>query len=316
MQPSTETREKVKALTDQLEAGVKAVFESERYQAYLKAMSKFHRYSFGNVLLILMQRPEASMVAGYTTWKKQFGRTVKKGEHGIQIIAPIQGSRLIKQDRLDPDTQRPVIGPDGLPEKEPIFVSYQSFRVAYVFDVSQTEGKELPSLGVGELSGEIEHFERIFAAVEALSPVPVEYRPAQKSKGCYNHLEQKISLNQGMSQVQTLKTLIHETAHALLHALPVKDGKITGKPEKDKHTREVEAESIAYVVCQHFGIDTSDYSFPYVTGWSSGKELDELKASLECISKTAAEMIDGIERTFPELAIDKAERPKGKYVSR
>ncbi|MGM9543284.1 MAG: ArdC-like ssDNA-binding domain-containing protein [Candidatus Limivicinus sp.] len=316
MKPSTETREKVKALTDQLEAGVKAVFESERYQAYLKAMSKFHRYSFGNVLLILMQRPEASMVAGYTTWKKQFGRTVKKGEHGIQIIAPIQGSRLIKQDRLDPDTQRPVIGPDGLPEKEPIFVSYQSFRVAYVFDVSQTEGKELPSLGVGELSGEIEHFERIFAAVEALSPVPVEYRPAQKSKGCYNHLEQKISLNQGMSQVQTLKTLIHETAHALLHALPVKDGKITGKPEKDKHTREVEAESIAYVVCQHFGIDTSDYSFPYVTGWSSGKELDELKASLECISKTAAEMIDGIERTFPELAIDKAERPKGKYVSR
>lgn len=316
MKPSAETREKVKALTDQLEAGVTAVFESEKYKAYLKAMSKFHRYSFGNVLLILMQRPEASMVAGYTTWKKQFGRTVKKGEHGIQIIAPIQGSRLIKQDRLDPDTQRPVIGPDGLPEKEPIFVSYQSFRVAYVFDVSQTEGKELPSLGVGELSGEIEHFERIFAAVEALSPVPVEYRPAQKSKGCYNHLEQKISLNQGMSQVQTLKTLIHETAHALLHALPVKDGKITGKPEKDKHTREVEAESIAYVVCQHFGIDTSDYSFPYVTGWSSGKELDELKASLECISKTAAEMIDGIERTFPELAIDKAERPKGKYVSR
>lgn len=316
MKPCAETREKVKALTDQLEAGVKAVFESEKYKAYLNAMAKFHRYSFGNVLLILMQCPEASHVAGYTTWKKQFGRRVKKGEHGIQIIAPIQGSRLIKRDRLDPDTQQPIIGPDGLPEKEPVFVSYQSFRIAYVFDVSQTEGKELPNLGVDELRGDVPNFAAMVSAIEKLSPVPVEFRPAAGAKGCYNHLEQKIYINEGMSQTQTLKTLIHETAHAKLHALPVRDGKIIGKAEKDKNTREVEAESIAYVVCQHFGIDTSDYSFPYVTGWSSGKELNELKASLECISKTAAEMIDGIERTFPELAIDKAERPKGKYVSR
>lgn len=243
------------------------------------------------------------MVAGYTTWKKQFGRTVKKGEHGIQIIAPIQRSKLVKQDRLDPDTQQPIIGPDGVPEKEPVFVNYQSFRVTYVFDVSQTKGKELPSYGVDELTGDAPNFDAMFSAIETLSPVPVEYRPAANAKGCYNHLEQRIYLNEGMSQVQTLKTLIHETAHAKLHALPVKDGKIIGKPEKDKHTREVEAESIAYVVCQHFGIDTSDYSFPYVTGWSSGKELDELKASLECISKTAAEMIDGIEKACPEMAI-------------
>ena len=298
MKPSDDTRARVKALTEQLETGVKAVFESEKYKAYLKAMSKFHHYSFGNVMLILMQCPEASMVAGYTTWKKQFGRTVKKGEHGIMILAPVMGSRLINQDRLNPDTHQPIIGPDGEPEKEPVFVPYRSFRVAYVFDVSQTEGRELPILGMGELSGEVEHFERIFTSVEALSPVPVEYRPAQKSKGCYSHLEQKIYLNQGMSQVQTLKTLIHETAHALLHAQPE-------AADKDRHTREVEAESIAYVVCQHFGIDTADYSFPYVTSWSKNKELPELKASLECISKTASKMIEYITEKCPSLNVGK-----------
>lgn len=294
MTPSAETREKVKALTDKLEAGVKAVFESERYRDYLKAMAKFHRYSFGNVLLILMQCPAASLVAGYTTWKKQFGRRVKKGERGIQIIAPIQRSRLIKQDRLDPDTHLPIIGENGVTEKEPVFVSYPSFRVAYVFDVSQTEGKELPSYGVDELTGDVSNFDAMFSAIEALSPVSVEYRPAANAKGSYSRLEQKIFLNKGMSQIQTLKTLIHETAHALLHARPE-------VAAKDRRTKEVEAESIAYVVCQHFGIDTSDYSFPYVTGWSSGKELDELKASLDCISKTAAEMIDGIEKACPEM---------------
>lgn len=303
MNPSAETREKVKALTDRLEAGVKEVFENEQYKAYLKAMSKFHRYSFGNVMLILMQCPEASLVAGFQTWKKQFGRTVKKGEHGIQIIAPTQRSKLVKQDRLDPDTQQPIIGPDGVPEKEPVFVNYPSFRVAYVFDVGQTEGKELPSYyGVDELTGDVPYFDSMFSAIEHVSPVPVEYRPAIDAKGGYNHLEQKIYVNEGMSQVQTIKTLIHETAHAKLHALPVENGKIVGKPDKDKHTREVEAESIAYVVCQHFGIDTSDYSFPYVTGWSRGKELSELKASLDCISKTAAEIIDGIEKHCPEVA--------------
>ena len=254
------------------------------------------------MMLILMQCPDASLVAGFQTWKKQFGRTVKKGEHGIQIIAPMQRSRLVKQDRLDPDTKQPIIGPDGAPEKEPVFVNYPSFRVAYVFDVGQTEGKELPSYGVDELTGDVPYFDSMFSAIEHVSPVPVEYRPAIDAKGGYNHLEQKIYVNGGMSQVQTIKTLIHETAHAKLHALAVENGKIVGKPDKDQHTREVEAESIAYVVCQHFGIDTSDYSFPYVTGWSRGKELDELKVSLDCISKTAAEIIDGIEKHCPEVA--------------
>lgn len=308
MKPSAETR--VKALTEQLEAGVKEVFESEQYKTYLKTMSKFHQYSFGNVLLILMQCPEASLVAGFQTWKRHFGRTVKKGEHGIQIIAPTQRSRLVKQDRLDPDTQRPVIGLDGVPEQEPVFVSYQSFRVTYVFDVSQTEGKELPSYGVDELTGDVPYFDDLFSAIEKLAPVPIEYRPAAAAKGGYNCLEQKIYVNEGMSQVQTLKTLIHETAHALLHDSSVLDDEI---PKKDRHTKEVEAESIAYVVCQHFGIDTSDYSFPYVTGWSRGKELPELKASLECISRTAAGMIDSVEKSCAELT---AEKSKEKYVIR
>lgn len=308
MKPSAETR--VKALTEQLEAGVKEVFESEQYKTYLKTMSKFHQYSFGNVLLILMQCPEASLVAGFQTWKRHFGRTVKKGEHGIQIIAPTQRSRLVKQDRLDPYTQRPVIGLDGVPEQEPVFVNYQSFRVTYVFDVSQTEGKELPSYGVDELTGDVPYFDSMFSAVEKLAPVPIEYRPAAAAKGSYNCLERKIYVNEGMSQVQTLKTLIHETAHALLHDSSVLDDEI---PKKDRHTKEVEAESIAYVVCQHFGIDTSDYSFPYVTGWSRGKELPELKASLECISRTAAGMIDSVEKSCAELT---AEKSKEKYVIR
>ena len=313
MKPSDDTRSRVKALTEKLEAGVKEVFESEKYKTYLKAMSRFHHYSFGNVMLILMQCPEASLVAGYTTWKKQFGRTVKKGEHGIQIIAPVKRSKLVSQDKLDPDTQQPVIGPDGKPEKEPVFVQVQGFQVAYVFDVSQTEGRELPSLGVDELTGDVPNFDAMFSAIEAISPVPVEFRPESAAKGCFNHLERKIYVNEGMSQVQTLKTLIHETAHALLHDSSVLDDEI---PKKDRHTKEVEAESIAYVVCQHFGIDTSDYSFPYVTGWSRGKELPELKASLDCISKTASSLITSMEAACPELAADKAEKPKEKCVSR
>lgn len=309
MKPSDDTRARVKALTEQLETGVKAVFESEKYKAYLKAMSKFHHYSFGNVMLILMQCPEASMVAGYTTWKKQFGRTVKKGERGIMILAPAPYKRIVETEKIDPLTKAPILDANGDPVRETDYIVQQSFKVAYVFDVSQTEGRELPSLGVGELSGEVEHFERIFAAVKALSPVPVEYRPAQKSKGCYSHLEQKIYLNRGMSQVQTLKTLIHETAHALLHAR-------SEAADKNRHTKEVEAESIAYVVCQHFGIDTADYSFPYVTSWSRGRELDELKASLDCISKTASGLITAMESACPKLAADKAEKPKEKCVSR
>lgn len=309
MSPNAEPDDRLKALTDKLEAGVKEVFESESYKTYLKAMAKFHSYSFGNVMLILMQRPDASLVAGFNKWKKDFGRSVKKGERGIQIIAPVNRRKLVKQERLDPASGKPVLGPDGKPENEPVFVQYQSFRVTHVFDVSQTEGRELPTLGVDELSAEVTDFDRMFSVVEGLSPVPVEYRPAEASKGCYNRLEQKIYINEGMSQAQTIKTLIHETAHALLHSAPDAE-------TKDRRTKEVEAESIAYVVCQHFWIDTSDYSFPYVSSWSSGKELKELKSSLDCISKTAAGMIDGIEKACPELDRVTEAKRKEECVSR
>ena len=284
-----EKRERIKALTDKLENGVKEVFESQAYKEYLKTMSKFHRYSFGNCMLIFFQCPSATAVAGYTTWRK-LGRTVK---------CPFK--TMIEQNKMD-EHGRFILGTDGLPEKESTLVSLTRFKIAYVFDVSQTEGKELPSLGVDELTGDVEGFDEIFSAVEALSPVPIHFREPEESKGCYNQLEQCIYVNKGMSQVQTMKTLIHETAHAKLHALPVSAGIIMGTPVKDRRTREVEAESIAYVVCQHFGIDTSDYSFAYVTGWSKNKETPELKSSLDCISKTAAEMIDAIEKACPALA--------------
>ena len=284
---SDELAARVKALTDKLEDGVKDVFESDAYKIYLTAMSKLHRYSFGNVLLILWQCPEASVVAGFGKWKKEFGRTVKPGEKGIQILAPMPRKKLVLQQKIDAQTMTPILGADGQPEKEWAFVRWTDFRIVYVFDISQTE---------------VPQYAELVAAIEKLSPVPIEFREPQASKGCYNLLEQKTYVNEGMSQVQTLKTLIHETAHAKLHALPVENGKLVGLPDKDNHTREVEAESIAYVVCQHFGIDTSDYSFAYVTGWSRDKELPELKASLECISKTAGEMIDALEAACPALA--------------
>lgn len=295
-----EKKERIKALTEKLENGVKAVFASEDYARYLEAMSKFHHYSFGNCLLIFFQCPEAQAVAGYTTWKK-LGRSVKKGEKGIQILAPCPQKILMEQDKLDAQGNA-VLGPDGQPEKESAIIKRQRFKIAYVFDLSQTEGKELPTLGVDELTGDVEGFDSIFHAVEVLSPVPIHFREPEESKGCYNQLEQCIYVNKGMSQVQTMKTLIHETAHAKLHALPVSAGIIMGTPVKDRRTREVEAESIAYVVCQHFGIDTSDYSFAYVTGWSKNKETPELKSSLDCISKSAAEMIDAIEKACPAIS--------------
>ena len=297
MEKNTKTRNadleaQVRELTEKLETGVKEVFENDAYVAYLNAMSKFHHYSFGNVMLILLQYPDASVVAGFGKWKKEFGRTVKAGERGIQILAPMFRKRLVLQDKIDPQTMAPILGPDGEPEKEWVFVKRTDFRIVYVYDISQTEGKDFPSYGVDELTGDVPQYTEFLAAIEALSPVPIEFREPEASKGCYNLLEQKTYVNEGMSQVQTLKTLIHETAHAKLHALPVENGKLIGRPDKDNRTREVEAESIAYVVCQHFGIDTADYSFGYVTGWSRDKSLPELKASLDCISKMAVEMID------------------------
>lgn len=289
--------ERLKELTDKLEAGVATVFESDKYADYLKTMAKFHHYSFGNVMLILMQCPHASHVAGFHSWKKCFGRSIKRGEHGIQILAPYSYEKLVEKDKLDPSTSLPIVDANGNPTKELAFVRRQSFKVAYVYDISQTEGRELPSYCANELSGDVDHYQSLLNAITDISPVPIHFREATPyGKGCYHHLEQCIYINEGMSQIQTIKTAIHETAHTKLHALPLVDGRLSGKPEKDKRTMEVEAESIAYVVCQHFGIDTSEYSFPYITSWSQSKDMNELKASLDCISKTAAAFIDSIEQ--------------------
>jgi len=299
--------EKIKELTDKLEAGVKEVFESEQYKSYLRAMSKFHSYSFGNVMLILMQCPNASLVAGFHKWKKDFGRNVKKGEQGIKILAPCPYKKFVEQE---------VEKPDGTKELETVLQVRQGFKLAYVFDVSQTEGRELPSYGVDRLTGDVQHYDELCNAIKALSPVPIVLRQRMdSSEGCYNHKEQKIYINDDLSQIQTVSVMIHEVSHAILHALPVENGEIVGIPEKDRRTREVEAESVAYVVCQHFGIETGDSSFAYVTSWSKNKELPELKASLECISKTASQMIEGITEKCPSLNVEKASvKEKGEEV--
>lgn len=288
--------EKLRELTDKLEQGVREVFASGRYAEYLSAMSKFHSYSYGNVLLILMQNPAATHVAGFQTWKKEFGRNVKAKEHGIKILAPCPYRRFVEQEQRDRNGNL-ILGADGKPLKERTLVQFLKYRMVTVFDISQTEGRSLPSLGISELSGNVSRFEELETAITKISPVPVLYEaPPGAAKGCFNPVTEEILIRPGMSQTQTVKTMLHEISHATLHRH--KNGEM---PSKGRHTREVEAESVAYVVCQHFGIDTSEYSFGYVAGWSSDKELDELKASLDTIRTCAADLIDAIEARCPSL---------------
>lgn len=278
--------EKVQKLTDQLETGITELFNSERYAAYLSTMAKFHRYSFGNILLILLQCPGASQVAGYGDWKKNFGRQVKRGEHGITILAPCPYRR---QEEVE------ETAPDGSSSKSVQWVQRMSFRTVTVFDISQTEGKPLPEIAK-KLTGDVAQFESIVAAIRSISPYPIHIeRFLSDAYGCCNFAEQRIFVQPDMSQAQTIKTMIHEVSHAKLHA-PIEDGDGETPPQrKQRFVREMEAESVAYVVCQYFGIDTADYSFGYVAGWSHGKDLSQLKASLELIRNTAAELIDGID---------------------
>ena len=293
------TDERLAELTDRLENGIKELYASGRYAEYLAAMSKFHHYSFGNALLILLQCPTATSVAGYSDWKKKFGRQVKRHEKGIQILAPCHFTYLVEYEKKDPDTGRTLYGPDGKPLTEKRRENATRFRIATVFDVSQTEGRELPSL-VSELSGDVPDFENVYARLASLCPLPVELGPVPgTAKGYASFAENRVVVRSGMSQVQTIKTLIHETAHAKLH--PPDFLSENPKPRQEK---EVEAESVAYVVCQHFGIDISDYSLGYVAGWSRGKELAELKASLNVIHATAGEIINAIQPPPPELTRD------------
>ena len=305
---SEKPAEKLKEITDRLEQGITELFDSERYKEYLRVMSKFHNYSFNNTLLIAMQKPDASLIAGFSAWKNNFGRNVMKGQKGIKILAPSPFKIKKEMEKIDPQTQKVIIGKDGKPVTEEKEITIPAFKVVSVFDVSQTEGKEIPDIAVNMLTGDVEHYKEVFAALEKTSPVPVGFEKIEGGAHGYYHLEDKrIALDEGMSELQTLKTLIHEIAHAKLHDIdlnaPLED--LENRP--DRRTREVQAESIAYTVCQHYGLDTSDYSFGYVAGWSAGRELAELKSSLETIRSAAAEIINSIDGHIVELQKEQAQ---------
>ena len=298
---SEKPAEKLKEITDRLEQGIAELFDSERYKEYLKVMSKFHNYSFRNTVLIAMQKPDASLLAGFSAWKNNFERNVMRGQKGIKIIAPSPYKIKQEMQKIDPHTQKPIIGKDGKPVTEEKEVTIPAYKVVSVFDVSQTEGKELPDIAVDELTGDVDRYKDFFAALEKTSPVPIAFENIEGGSHGYYHLEDKrIAINEGMSELQTLKTAIHEIAHAKLHDIDLNAPK-DEQPRVDRRTREVEAESVAYTVCQHYGLDTSDYSFGYVAGWSSGRELSELKSSLETIRSAAAEIINSIDENLAEL---------------
>lgn len=299
---ATKPGEKLKEITDKLEQGIQDLFESDRFKNYLNVMSKFHNYSFNNTLLIAMQKPDATFVAGYNSWKNSFQRQVLKGEKGIKVIAPSPYKVKREMEKIDPKTQKPIMGKDGKPMTEEIEATIPAFKVVSVFDISQTEGLELPTIGVDELTGDVEKYPQFFKAVEQASPVPVGFEKIEGGAHGYYHLKDKrIAVNEGMSELQNLKTLIHEISHAKLHDVDLNAPAEQQADRVDRRTREVQAESIAYTVCQHYELDTSDYSFAYVAGWSSGRELAELKASLETIRSTASELIAEIDRNFAEL---------------
>ena len=278
--------QQVREITDKLEQGIKELFESERFKEYLRTMSKFYNYSFNNTLLIAMQKPEATYVAGYTSWQRNFDRQAMKGEKGIKILAPAPYKAQEEREKIDPVTQKPVIGADGKTVTETVEVLRPAFKVVSVFDVSQTDGKELPDIIVDELKGTVENYEAFFDALKQESPVPISFEDIPGgAKGFFSPVESRIAIQEGMSEIQTVKTAIHEIAHAKLHAVKP-DEKAAPEDKKDRHTKEVEAESVAYTVCQRYGIETSDYSFGYIAGWSSGKETKELKSSLDTIRKS------------------------------
>ena len=277
-------KERIREITEQLEAGVQAVFESDNYREYLKCMSRFHNYSVNNCLLIALQRPDASLVAGYQAWKRDHGRQVKKGEKGIRILAPCKYK--VESEEMDENG-------------EPKMMELTGFRVVTVFDYAQTEGRELPTIGAHELTGDVDDYQKLFRALTSICPVPIGFESIEGgAKGYYKDTEKRIAIQSGMSQIQTIKTLIHEMAHAKLHAKEARD------PDHpiDRRTKEVEAESTAFCVASALGIDTSEYSFGYVAGWSSGRETKELKSSLERIRAASDEMITAIDRSFERQA--------------
>ena len=296
---SQNSADRMKEITDRLETGIQELFESERYKAYLTSMAKFHSYSFNNTLLIAMQGGQ--LVAGYNKWRDDFHRNVKKGEKAIKILAPAPFKAKKEVPRLDAQG-KPVTGKDGKPVTEVQEIQVPAFKIVSVFDVSQTEGEPLPSIGTEELTGSVEQYEDFFKVLEQASPVPMAFEDIPGgSHGYYHLMEKRIAIQEGMSELQTLKTAIHEIAHAKLHAIDPEAPAMEQTDRPDSRTREVQAESVAYAVCQHYGLDTSEYSFGYVAGWSSGRELTELKASLEIIRSAAHELISALDEHLAEL---------------
>ena len=299
---TTNRDEKMKEITDRLQAGLEELFNSEKYAEYLRVMSQFHHYSFNNTLLIAMQKPDATLVAGYHAWEKKFNRHVMKGEKGIQIIAPAPFKEKQEQEKVDPETGEVLLREDGQPETEEVTIVIPRFKVSTVFDLSQTDGDPLPELGPGELTASVENYEVFMNAIRSVAPVPVRFDEIRSgAKGYYDNANKEIVIQNGMSEMQTMKTAVHETTHAILHD---KDIMQEQGIQKDQMTKEVEAESVAYVSLAHFELDTSDYSFPYIAGWSSGRDTKELKSSLDTIRKTSSEIIDGIEAGMKEQMVE------------
>ena len=295
--------DQLKEITERLEQGVKDIFTSEMYTKYLLTMSKFHNYSFNNTLLIAMQRPDATLVAGYNAWKNKFNRYVKKGEKGIQIIAPAPVKEREKREKIDKDTGLTVLNENGEPEIEVVERVIPRFRVTTVFDYAQTDGEPLPTLEVNELTARVKDYTLLKEAIEQVSPVPIRFGEIEGSaKGYYSHMDKEICVRTDMGESQTIKTMIHEVAHAMLHD---SDQMKQRGEEKDQLTKETEAESIAFTVCSALGIDTSDYSFPYVASWASGKELKELKDSMDTIRLTAADFLEKLETAVAERSVER-----------
>ena len=307
MSENQTNKERLKEITDGIEQGIKDLFVSDRYRQYLSVMSRFHRYSVNNTMLIYMQRPDASLVAGFQKWKNQFGRHVKQGERGITIIAPTPFKKKIEEVKLDLDTKAPLLGPDVQQIVEEKEISIPMFKPVKVFDVAQTEGKPLPHL-VSTLTGSVEQYEIFVEALRRSAPVPISFAAiAENTDGYFSPNDQAITIREGMSQVQTISALVHEIAHSKLHNYEKQQGDAAAGEEnakpvkKDRHTEEVEAESVSYAVCQYNGIQTGENSFGYIATWSQGKELKELRASLETINKTASGLITDIDRSFAEI---------------
>ncbi|MDO5545865.1 MAG: YodL domain-containing protein [Eubacteriales bacterium] len=307
-EPKKSNQERLREITEGIEQGIKELFESEKYRQYLSTMSRFHRYSVNNVTLIHMQMPNATHVAGYNKWRDQFERHVKKGEHGITIIAPTPFKKKIEEQKLDPDTRAPMLDADGKVITEEKEIEIPMFRPVKVFDVSQTEGKPLPQLA-SDLTGDVQQFDAFMEALRRASPVPITIEPMKADMdGFFSPADQRIAIRAGMSEVQTVSAAVHEIAHSKLHNYEKEQeaaaaGDETREPpkKKDRATEEVEAESISYTVCQYYGIQTGENSFGYIATWSKGKELPELRASLETINKTANSLITDIDHHFKEI---------------